>query len=1316
MTTGRYGRRGLSLLRPMILIGIWMAAAAFGADRLAPDEMVARKTSRAPVLDGDLTDEVWQNAARIDGFADPGTGGKPFRPTWMKATYDATNLYLAVWCAEPVPAGIRARGQKDRDVWKDDSVEVFIRHTAEPAEHLQLITNTKDVHEDYQHLSADSPGRKWDSAWETRARVGTDSWTTEIRIPLAELGLDGTPVRGDFLAFKLGREMWSHLRPDLPGTIGRVCMWPKSRTYAGSSGFGRLYFGAKNLLVNTEFSGVPNKQGFYPNWHGKPEDPRFYAMATEDGERVVTVDAERGRSGSMWQTVRVRPDDTYVVRAEMRGRVSGGLQVRVIVRGEKRTVPIYARGGGRDEWQVASFEFSSPAPQASFCFSADRTAKGRKVDFRRLEIIKQGSGVQPHYLTWKIKEPLPRHGLDALAERRFGIKPSKLLAEKGCAGRERTVLHDTSTGTEMWLMTRDRGNEIHTYHNMWWTFSANGKWIEFMGDRYESEDTKHRRWAARTDGGGIVPLGTHRSQSHHWSALDGDLYYCDYAGDPGLLHEINVETGQRRVITELGRWQWGSYGKLIRPGKWSDRLVVLRSDNKTGWTVKLDGTDRKDVAFELPDGTDLIEPLFSRAHPNTILTAHHGIYRLEADGSISLVCTGEEERKARGFQNAHPSHHGHTDPTELYRINASGQVTHPDGHTEKVYDPSPLRHLGGFFGNNGYATFGPSADWFIVEQGLHFVKVWRDGRSYAFLGFHFATSLDYYSMGWGQPSPDGTKIVSSTSMFDNTDMMLMIAHRPLPPVNLRAVGRELTWQAPKFHSEVKGYLVHTATRSGGPYRQLAAEPVANATWRLPTAAPQPGYYVVTAVEHSGLESPYSNEIEIGVEGHEPLRLFTEAELLAMESPVVERRDVSAANWHYVAQDPYVRAKQKQDGKLVWRCSVPRRFDGRPLTLWVRARCESDAKQGLAKVLSAGPSEGTLVAAGRAWQWVRANAQVGKSLPVPVTAGLADVTIIPVTGTFAIDMLALTSDPNDRPQGAGNADQQSPGTPAGLSAAPVGPHEVFLQWTANPELDVSHYNVYASSDSRTAPAQAMLVGSPREPRFVDWGLKPGTRYSYIVTAIDRAGNGSAPSKPASVTTAPKATDLILLEAEAAERQEIGEGESVAFLGETEICSGGKFVGARLPGGDQDRPGTLTAEARKRMKERLKMPTKSTSLSWRVNIRVPGQYMVWLRVRSRDREVRPTFYVDGRELGRPRLKVGWYDARVAQSMWGDTAKAYCWFWTDVPMYRELDPRPLRVKLTAGRHVFRIDDIRAGLDVDAVVLTSDYSWIPEGTVNYY
>jgi len=132
--------------------------------------------------------------------------------------------------------------------------------------------------------------------------------------------------------------------------------------------------------------------------------------------------------------------------------------------------------------------------------------KGKQVSFRRIEIVKQSGGVRPYYLTWQVKEPLPRHGLEALAGRRFGLKPYELLAEKGCAGQERVIYHDTSTGTEMWLMTRDRANEGHIYHNLVWSFSPNGKWIEFNSDRLDPALPKNQRWAGRTDGGAIVPL------------------------------------------------------------------------------------------------------------------------------------------------------------------------------------------------------------------------------------------------------------------------------------------------------------------------------------------------------------------------------------------------------------------------------------------------------------------------------------------------------------------------------------------------------------------------------------------------------------------------------------------------------------------------------------------------------------------------------------------------------------------------------------------------------------------------------------------
>jgi hypothetical protein len=87
-----------------------------------------------------------------------------------------------------------------------------------------------------------------------------------------------------------------------------------------------------------------------------------------------------------------------------------------------------------------------------------------------------------------------------------------------------------------------------------------------------------------------------------------------------------------------------------------------------------------------------------------------------------------------------------------------------------------------------------------------------------------------------------------------------------------------------------------------------------------------------------------------------------------------------------------------------------------------------------------------------------------------------------------------------------------------------------------------------------------------------------------------------------------------------------------------------------------------------------------------------------------------------VAEPRLFFGWYDARATGMMWGDTKNAYRWFWTEAPNYLELDARPVRLELSQGEHLIKLGGIPSGLDVDAIVLTSEYAWIPEGSVNYY
>jgi hypothetical protein len=88
-----------------------------------------------------------------------------------------------------------------------------------------------------------------------------------------------------------------------------------------------------------------------------------------------------------------------------------------------------------------------------------------------------------------------------------------------------------------------------------------------------------------------------------------------------------------------------------------------------------------------------------------------------------------------------------------------------------------------------------------------------------------------------------------------------------------------------------------------------------------------------------------------------------------------------------------------------------------------------------------------------------------------------------------------------------------------------PAYLDLSWEIAPEHDVAGYNVYRS-ESASGPGKRQNADLLPTPAFRDMNTAPGRVYYYTVTAVDRAGNESAPSAPVtgSVTEdAPAATN-------------------------------------------------------------------------------------------------------------------------------------------------------------------------------------------------
>ncbi|HEY2175358.1 MAG TPA: alkaline phosphatase family protein [Mycobacteriales bacterium] len=96
------------------------------------------------------------------------------------------------------------------------------------------------------------------------------------------------------------------------------------------------------------------------------------------------------------------------------------------------------------------------------------------------------------------------------------------------------------------------------------------------------------------------------------------------------------------------------------------------------------------------------------------------------------------------------------------------------------------------------------------------------------------------------------------------------------------------------------------------------------------------------------------------------------------------------------------------------------------------------------------------------------------------------------------------------------DTTAPSPPSGLTAT-AGDTKVSLGWgAATDNVGVTGYRVYRRNPDGTWPTAGTGSTAASTRTFTDTGLANGTAYTYRVTAVDAAGNQSAPSTTASAT--------------------------------------------------------------------------------------------------------------------------------------------------------------------------------------------------------
>ncbi len=153
----------------------------------------------APACDGDLSDAVWQKAAKLDPFVRMDGSGVPSQQTTVRLCADSANLYVGAEMAEENIANLTARIAKDGGpVWEDDCLELFFDPAFQRKDFVQIVINSLA-----KVYCSNPQDKSWQPVSQRAAKVEADKkrWTVEMTMPLGALGLTS-----NVFGFNVGRE------------------------------------------------------------------------------------------------------------------------------------------------------------------------------------------------------------------------------------------------------------------------------------------------------------------------------------------------------------------------------------------------------------------------------------------------------------------------------------------------------------------------------------------------------------------------------------------------------------------------------------------------------------------------------------------------------------------------------------------------------------------------------------------------------------------------------------------------------------------------------------------------------------------------------------------------------------------------------------------------------------------------------------------------------------------------------------------------------------------------------------------------------
>lgn len=172
-------------------------------------------TTSPVVVDGDLSEPIWQSAAPATNFwmKWPRDGGPAPEQTEVRCASDDRYFYVAATCFDKTPNHVIQSLKRDVGYWDSDGFSVVLDPTNTANNGYFFAVNAAGVQiEGLIATGTEDADLNWDNTWLSAVKNYADRWTVEFGIPLR------------ILRYKEGQTRWgvNFIRNDLGNSIYSV--------------------------------------------------------------------------------------------------------------------------------------------------------------------------------------------------------------------------------------------------------------------------------------------------------------------------------------------------------------------------------------------------------------------------------------------------------------------------------------------------------------------------------------------------------------------------------------------------------------------------------------------------------------------------------------------------------------------------------------------------------------------------------------------------------------------------------------------------------------------------------------------------------------------------------------------------------------------------------------------------------------------------------------------------------------------------------------------------------------------------------------